>query len=419
VAPELPDLVVMLKSQNPLKRVFSRLVRQQAEPTNVAPEAAPASAIVDTPDPAPEEAPASPTVDTAETAPEAAPASAVVDMAQIAREKFPASPIEEIPFPTVDVSIDSCIDDILAASEFASAARFFGESHSASRSLVSAGSQGLFYCLLRNMRPAHVLEIGTYRASTTEAMCRALHANGHGLVHTIEPYVAEWVPHIMAQWPDELRQRVRFYPTNSAAFFAECRFRPDFVFIDGHHDFEFALFDMLATARIIGPGGLVVIDNISQPGPFLAARQFCRDNPGWSEIGSCLSSRRQGHPFDLHRSKIATTDCCILRAPHHFILDARPIGLPTAYIAELREICIVPVGEPKGTLFAQCIVRTFSDPPFEQTVERQAAIDGGPQLISFDPPIRPAVEGAPFTVELWLTWVGFGPLTLVTAPALR
>jgi predicted O-methyltransferase YrrM len=347
------------------------------------------------------------------------PAADGADMAEVAREKFPASPIMDIPFAVVDLSTDSCIDDILASSLFAATANSFAKSLAASRALVSFGSQALFYTLLRNMGPEHVVEIGTYRAATTEAMCRALHANGRGLVHTIEPYVAEWVPHIIAQWPQELRDRVRFYPMNSAAFFAQCRFRPDFVFIDGHHDFEYALFDMQATARVINPGGLVVIDNISQPGPFLAARQFCRDNPGWSEIGRSLSNYRQGKPFDPHRSAIATTDCCVLRAPPLFSLDSQPIGLPTVHLAELRKISIVPVGAPKGLLHVQCILRTFSDPPFEQTVERSVMIDGGPQTISFDPPIHPAVAGAPFTVELWLCWAGSGPLTLASAPVLR
>lgn len=391
----------MLNSRNPLKRIFNRRARR-----DVASDPAPATFTT-------------PVADAANAAAHVAPASPPIDMVQIARERFPASPIADIPFPAVDISSASCIDDILASSVFGTTASCFAESLSASRALVSIGSQALFYSLLRNMRPEHVVEIGTYRASTTEAMCRALHANGHGLVHTIEPYVAEWVPHIMAQWPDELRNRVRFYPMNSAAFFAQCRLHPDFVFIDGHHDFEFALFDMQATARVISAGGLIVIDNISQPGPFLAARQFCRDNPGWSEIGSSLSSDRQGHPFDPHRSTIATTDCCVLRAPYQFNLDSRPIGLATVQMTELREISILPVGEPKGTLFAQCILRTFSDPPFEQTVERQTVIDGNPQTISFEPALRPVVEGAPFTVELWLTWVGFGPLMLVTAPTLR
>jgi len=380
-----------------------------------------------------------------EVAAEAPPVMAqAVDMAAVARERFPASPIEDIPFPTVDLAVDSCVDAILSSAEFAAAGRYFHSSLSARRSLVSASSQALFYALLRNMRPEHVVEIGTYRASTTEAMCRALHANGRGLVHTIEPYVSDWVPHIMAQWPEELRNRVRFYPMNSAAFFAECRFHPDFVFIDGHHDFEYALFDMQATARFINAGGLVAIDNISQPGPLLAAQRFCRDNPGWSEIGSSLSNYREGRPFDPGRSTIVGTDCCMLRAPRLFTLrpqrrtlgrriraqlfgadrfdgeaETSAVGLPTVYMPELCEISVVPVGKAKGTLFVQCIVRTFSDPPHEQTIERRALIEGGPQTIAFDPPLRPVVEGAPFMVEVWLDWVGPHPLTLANAPTLR
>jgi predicted O-methyltransferase YrrM len=360
----------MLKRQNPLKRLFNRRARRQAR------------------------------------------------MANTARERFPASPIVDIPFPAVDVYAASCVDDILAAPEFGEATRFFNDSPSIRRGQVSTCSQALFYALLRNMRPDHAIEIGTYRASTTEAMCRALHANGHGVVHTVEP-VADWVPHIMAQWPEALRNRVRFYPMNSAAFFANCRIRPDFIFIDGNHDFEYALFDMQAAARIICPSGLMVIDNISQPGPLFAARRFCRDNTGWSEIGSSLANYREGYPFDPRRATIAGTDCCILRAPSHFSLNAQPVGQTNLLMIRLREIAITAVGEPRGTLHVQCILRTYADPPVEQTVERQIAIESsGPQLIRFDPPIVPVVENMPFTVELWMSWDGAEPLELAGAPAM-
>jgi predicted O-methyltransferase YrrM len=340
-------------------------------------------------------------------------------IAKIARDMFAASPIVDIPFPPVDIHAASCVDDILAAPEFGDATRYFNESPSMRHGLVSARSQALLYALLRNMRPDHAVEIGTYRASTTEAMCRALHANGHGVVHTVEPVTAEWVPHIIALWPEALRNRVRFYPMNSAAFFANCRIRSDFIFIDGNHDFEYALFDMQAAARIAGPGGLVVIDNISQPGPFFAARRFCRDNPGWSEIGGSLSNYREGYPFDTRRATIAGTDFCILRAPDHFSLDSHPNGQTNRLMTRLREISIVPVGKPRGTLHLQCIVRTYADPPIEQTIERQIVIDGGdPQLVRFDPPIVPVVENVPFTVELWLSWEGAEPLRLASAPAM-
>jgi len=340
-------------------------------------------------------------------------------MEKIARESYPAAPIVDIPFPIVDVKAASCVDQILASSEFGEADRFFSAGPAIRRGLVSARSQTLFYSLLRNLRPEHAVEIGTFRASTTEAMCRALHANGHGVVHTVEPVVAEWVPHIIAQWPEPLRKRVRFYPMNSAAFFASCRIRSDFIFIDGNHDFEYALFDMQAAARIAGCGGLMLIDNISQPGPFFAALRFCRDNPAWSEIGGSLSNYREGHPFDPRRATIDGTDCCILRAPDHFSLDSHPVGQTSLLMTRLREISIEPIGKPHGTLLVQCILRTYADPPVEQTVERRIAIeDGSSQRIQFDPPIVPAVENAPFTVELWLSWKGAEPLKLARSPAM-
>jgi len=393
----------MFKSGSLLKRLIDRRERQGQRPPDAAGEAPHIAS--ETPEALPD------------TAPVVAP---IEDMAATAREKFPAAPIEDIPFPTVDCAAASCIDAILASPEFAAAGQYFAVSFSARRSLVSASSQALIYALLRNMRPQHVVEIGTYRASTTEAMCRALQANGQGLVHTIEPYVADWLPHILAQWPQELRDRARVYPMNSAAFFPQCHFHPDLVFIDGHHDFEYALFDMQATARIINAGGLVIIDNISQPGPFLAAQQFCRDNPGWTEIGNSLGNFRPGHPFDTQRATIAGTDACVLRAPHLLRLDSRPTGLPTVYLNALAEIAIAPAGEPQGALLVQCILRTFSDPPHEQTFERSSWINGGGlHVVAFDPPLRPVVEGALFTVELWLSWTGAEQLILESPPVLR
>ena len=42
-------------------------------------------------------------------------------------------------------------------------------------------------------------------AATSEAICRALYANGAGLLHTVDPYGAEIVPPILRSWPREGR----------------------------------------------------------------------------------------------------------------------------------------------------------------------------------------------------------------------
>ena len=73
------------------------------------------------------------------------------------------------------------------------------------------------------------------------------------------------MPDILAWWPDELQHHVRYMHMNSADFYIEIEkqgLRPDLVFVDGNHDYEFALFDIQCAARRIARGGSF-IDNIS------------------------------------------------------------------------------------------------------------------------------------------------------------
>jgi hypothetical protein len=139
------------------------------------------------------------------------------------------------------------------------------------------------------------------------------------------------------------------------------------------------------------------------------------------ELGDTLSRYRDGHPFDAHRVTVTNTDFLILRAPHHTVVHSTPFSPGVVEISELNAISIAPVGEPSGTLYLQCVLRTFTDPPIEGTVERQIELNGsgvGP-VITFDPPIRPTREGARFTVEPWLSWNGLAPLKLKNPPVLR
>ena len=87
-------------------------------------------------------------------------------------------PIEPIPRAAVDVNgpVDP-IAAIVAAPEFAAATRWFAQDPSG-RSLLSPEAQALLFTLTRNLKPAHVFEIGTFLAGTSEAICRALAANG-------------------------------------------------------------------------------------------------------------------------------------------------------------------------------------------------------------------------------------------------
>src|SRR5262249_25234062 len=158
------------------------------------------------------------------------------------------APLDDIPYPIVDLSsVTNPVGIMIEAREFALTDQFFNQPAAVSRSLVSVRSQALIFALVRNLRPAHVLEIGTYFSGTSEAICRALHANGFGKLHTTDPFCADIAALIIKQWPAELRERIQSYALGSMAFYMEIArtgdIQPHLVFVDGNHDYEYAAFD--------------------------------------------------------------------------------------------------------------------------------------------------------------------------------
>src|SRR5438132_364287 len=86
-------------------------------------------------------------------------------------------PVEPIPYAAVDASGPADpIPPIIAAPEFAAATRWFAQEPG--RSQLSPEAQALLFTLTRNLKPAHVFEIGTYLAGTSEAISRATRPAG-------------------------------------------------------------------------------------------------------------------------------------------------------------------------------------------------------------------------------------------------
>lgn len=339
-------------------------------------------------------------------------------------------PLSEIPVPSVDLTrIGNPIPEILKTREFGETTRFFVDNPAASRSLISPDAQALLFAVIRNQRPEHVFEIGTFRAGTAEAIARALHANGAGMLHTVDPYGAEHVPTILAQWPQDLRARVRFHPFSSMDFYTIMereKISPGLVLVDGKHDYEFAAFDIWCAARHMKPGGFIFIDNVAQAGPFFAAADFLVAHPGWQECGNSRGKYDRTKAYDRHRTDIVNTDLIVLRAPSAFVVDARAVSsgeMPWySNIVNGLKIRVARAGTG-GALHVQCLLRGISPTQQVEVIgEAAAELHDPPQefTLKFNPPLQLigdfAGHFARISVEPWFIWLGKGSLELAEIP---
>ena len=334
-------------------------------------------------------------------------------------------PISDVAFPRIDLAAsENPITEIMAAPEFGATKSYFYDNPAAHRSLISSQSQALLYSLIRNLRPEYVFEIGTYKAGTTEAICRALLANNKGIAHAVDPFQGEYIAAVLKYWPPELFRHVRLHMKDSMAFFGDMerqRIHPELVFVDGNHEYEYAAFDIAYGARLLAPGGFIFVDNISQPGPFFAARDFLAATPGWRELGSAATHYNRDKAFDSGRGTVAETDFMILRAPVTYGVGERPFNVArtrwnTGKVAGVRLKLAPP--DQTGRLTVQVVLRGFGTAPIETTSEASVQVEAGCTELSVDltPPIQVDGQFVYYTVEPWLIWHGTQPLQLRAAP---
>jgi predicted O-methyltransferase YrrM len=332
-------------------------------------------------------------------------------------------PLEAIPSPVVDMTQRDPVAAIMAAPEFRQTAEWFVRQTWLDRSLTSACSQALLYALARNLKPARAFEVGTYLAGASEAICRGMLANGGGTLYTADPYGLPRAPAILMKWPAPLRAHIRYYPKDSMGFFLHMELSKsvsDLTFIDGRHEYEFALFDLLASARSLAPGGFIVLDDISQAGPFFALQDFLRVNPGWVECGKPVGSFTTSDPLDRTRIAVAGTDFAVVRAPQHVFVGSRPRsgGIQKAYLGRVDGVALSIVAAPaRGTLVVQCALRGHGRVTAEIIATARHEIErAGSMKIAFDRPL--VLDGAyeHMTVEPWLAWNGEQPLRLSSPP---
>jgi len=304
------------------------------------------------------------------------------------------------------------------------------------RSLMSDHSRATLFALVRKMRPKIVAEIGTLFAGTTEVIARALWENHYGFVHTTDPFGAGHCPGIIGNWPLPLREVTKYHSLNSMDFFLAMesqRITLDLVLVDGNHDFEFASFDLQEAAKLLRPGGIIVMDNAEQTGPYQAARTFLANHPGWRELGEAVASFDVSKPFDETRASLPDTSFILLQAPNDFIVSGSPqsCGQVKVLTNAVTGISLDFVAQTTaGVLHYQAIFRAFGD-SIREVVELKSVgsvridLTGREVKLSHDfkTPLKSDMQSryasVDFRFEIDLAWEadpGAPPLVLARGP---
>ncbi len=302
--------------------------------------------------------------------------------------------------------------------------------HFPSGALTLPAGRAYMHQLIRTLKPDLALEIGTFKAGTTELMVRALLENKNGKLITIDPFGNDRVPPILKGWPKELHGYVAFSPVNSMELFmiaADQGLMFDLVFIDGDHSYPYASFDLDASAKRLVPGGVIVLDDYDQPGVYQAAKDFLARNPGWEEIAGVFNGADSPDPFGSMRPSVADSGFLVLTAPTDVFISDRPASFESRRAAEptLTGFALERApGNCKGTLHANVFWRSFSPSDQEQLQTTvSTSLDASPGLLEINLPkplvttFDPADSHRMAEIVLW--WqpqVPGTPLHLLEAP---
>jgi Methyltransferase domain len=242
----------------------------------------------------------------------------------------------------------------------------------------------------------------------------------------------ERCPPIIASFPPELRELVTFRAENSATYFDRAMTDNayyDFVLVDGNHEYEFALFDVMCAARAIRPRGLMVMDNIEQIGPRLAAKTFLERNPDWRDVADVVRHIDMSAPFKVPAASFPDTKFYLLQAPPYYMIREEPRIFGPAEVdrAEVDGIELELAAPTQGRLHVLVYVRTFNlTEPEELRCEQSLPLDvaqlpaDGRVRIPLSQPLHTAhpQPGLIRRVELCLAFNGPTALALRSAPRL-
>lgn len=171
---------------------------------------------------------------------------------------------------------------------------------------VNPGDRRALFYLIRALRPASTLEIGTHIGASTLHIASALFANGPivgaakkqlvsvDVVDVNDRILRPWEKFATRYSPAEMLQTmgldsiVEFITKPSLEYFATCERKFDIIFLDGDHAAATVYREIPAALRVLSQEGVIVlhdyfpnlkplwVDGSVIPGPFLATERYRR-----------------------------------------------------------------------------------------------------------------------------------------------
>src|SRR5690606_30209286 len=154
---------------------------------------------------------------------------------------------------------------------------------------ISSLNSHALYDFVLKQRPQLVIEVGMAYGVSTLTILSALQANGTGRLISIDPYITWESGRLVA-----LHQVARAGVSHLHEHMHECSYtalpkllieeaRPDFVYIDGRHNFEYVFTDFFYADKLISPGGTVAFNDAGWRSVFKAI-QFVKKFRRYEEL---------------------------------------------------------------------------------------------------------------------------------------
>ena len=229
---------------------------------------------------------------------------------------------------------------------------------------ITAREEIAFMCLYINATGAsNILEIGTYFAETTKILGNWIGRTGK--LTTIDPYGAHRVPQLLEKFEKQISDKIQYLPMYSMEFFASfsekrqesSTFNFELVFVDGNHNYEYALFDILSSSKVISADGIIVVDNSDQDSVALALTNFLENQKDFLVVGE-QGIIATNHALEIFKGKKSTLNWIALMPTKGLTINSRGIILDKKYSQIITHKIIFPILEANEGILRVAITTT-------------------------------------------------------------